>query len=219
MKKYLLMFGLFLLFASNAQAFTCYNGFELEKDAHGKEYCKRTSEASDYPNCHTADPDEDMYWDMAAQKCVRCHPFSWEYSCEVIAYYEDGTTFTSGKECHPKFLYCQSCNRKKCTSCLLGFTLQDNKCVREVACPSNCSSCSSSSTCTVCNSGYTLKNGQCVKPCPANCSECDSSGACTKCADGYELKNGACAVKAKKQIAFCPPDKTLSDDLCCCISK
>lgn len=243
MKKYLLTFGLFLLFASNAQAFTCYNGFELKKKEDGTEYCKRTSEASDYPNCHTADPDVDMYWDMATQKCVRCHPFY--YSCEVIAYYEDGTTFTSGKDCHPKFLYCQSCNRKKCTLCLLGFTLQDNKCVREVACPSNCSSCSSSSTCTVCNSGYTLKNGACekkpvcpenadcsdgnvtcysgyelkngacVKPaCSANCTACSSSTACTACDSGYSLIGGKCVAGT---VAKCPPDSSISPDGCCCV--
>ena len=214
MKKYLLMFGLFLLFASNAQAFTCYNGFELSKDAHGTEYCEYKSEFNDYPSCHTADPDVDMYWDMATQKCVRCHPFY--YSCEVRGYYEDGTTLAYGiKDCGEKFLYCQSCNRKKCTICLLGFTLQDNKCVREVVCPSNCLSCSSSSTCTACKSGYTLKNGQCVKPCPANCATCDSSGVCTKCNGGYKLKNGACEAGS---VISCPDDMTLSADGCCCVA-
>lgn len=218
MKKYLLMFGLFLLFASNAQAFTCYNGFELGKDADGRKFCSYKSRFNDYPSCHTVDPDVDMYWDMATQKCVKC--ISWDYSCEVRLYYEDGKTLTQTiKHCSEEFVGCMSCDRRKCITCMEGYTLQYGRCYPN--CPTNCSKCWTPLTCEACNDGYTLENGKCVKKvaCPANCSECDSSGACTKCADGYELKNGACAVKAKKQIAFCPPDKTLSDDLCCCISK
>ncbi len=112
-----------------------------------------------------------------------------------------------------------------CTSCYDGYELISANGGRsqycEISCPSHCSRCSSSSSCTLCDNGYTLSNGQCVEKvaCPSNCAECDSSGVCTKCDGGYVLKNGACAVKPKTQIAFCPPDKTLSDDLCCCISK
>ena len=207
MKKYLLMFGLFLLFATEAKALSCPSGqFLYIKDeaqgCDGSDACKKAEAChkcgSGCLTCHgirlwTTSTQWEKTWLVysTTDSCDSCE-IGYELKKSTTSSY-DGSTYTS--------IPYYSCERKS------------------VTCPANCSSCSSSSTCTVCNSGYTLKNGQCVKPCPANCSECDSSGACAKCADGYELKNGACAVKAKKQIAFCPPDKTLSDDLCCCISK
>lgn len=214
MKKYLLMFGLFLLFASNVQAFTCYNGFELSKDVHGREYCKYKSRFNDYPSCHTVDPDVDMYWDMATQKCVRCHP--WDYSCEVRGYYEDGTTLDYAiKHCSEEFVGCQSCDRRKCITCMEGYTLQYGRC--NPNCPANCSKCWTPLTCEACNDGYTLENGKCVKKvtCPANCATCDSSGVCTKCNGGYKLKNGACEAGS---VISCPDDMKLSADGCCCIA-
>ena len=85
----------------------------------------------------------------------------------------------------------------------------------------NCDECNGMPVCSKCKSGYVLQDGKCVEQvaCPSNCAECDSSGVCTKCDGGYVLKNGACAVKPKTQIAFCSPGKTLTDDLCCCVSK
>ena len=80
-EKILLIFGLFLLFAVQAQAFTCYDGFELDEDMYGNKLCRYKSWPNDYPICDTTDSDVDMYWDMAAQKCVACH--SWDYRCEV----------------------------------------------------------------------------------------------------------------------------------------
>ena len=95
-----------------------------------------------------------------------------------------------------------------------------------VSCSADCQKCAVENgvyKCLVCRDSYTLTDDKtsCVKQpaCPANCSECDDSGACLKCESEYVLKNGACAVKPKTQVAFCPPDKTLSADLCCCISK
>ena len=92
---------------------------------------------------------------------------------------------------------------------------------RPTYCPRYCELCDDSLKCTQCMSGYIEKNGECVEEvsCPSNCAECDSSGVCTKCDSGYVLKNGVCAVKPKTQVAFCPPDKTLTADLCCCVSK
>ena len=126
MKK-ILIFGLFLLFAAEAKAFTCYDGFELKTYPDGTKYCQRDEKAQGYFRYPACDQAGSGVW-------------------------------------------------------------------------------------------LVLHNGKCYQ-CPANCAECDDSGVCTKCESGYVLKNGACAVKPKTQIAFCPPDKTLSDDLCCCISK
>ena len=85
----------------------------------------------------------------------------------------------------------------------------------------NCDICNGTLVCSECQSGYVLQDGKCVEQvaCPSNCAECDSSGVCTKCDGGYVLKNGACAVMPETQVAFCPPDKTLTADLCCCVSK
>ena len=219
MKKFLSILCLSLTFAANAQAFTCYDGFELDTDMYGREICRYSPNnqygLTDYPICNTVDSDVDMYWDMAAQKCVACHPT--DYRCEVNAYYEDGTTLTRTKKgCGEEFYGCRTCNRKGCTECSSGYTLTTyGKCVLD--CPTNCSSCSSSSTCTACDYGYTLQNGQCVKKvaCPANCAQCDSSGSCTKCNSGYKLKNGACEAGS---VISCPDDMKLSADGCCCIA-
>ena len=189
MKKYLLMFGLFLLFASNAQALSCGPGTYLNVSTCGSGFeqcnlcpygCSTCSGVSSTDSC--------QYWDQEQGKVIKTT-----------------ATFTLGT----------------CNSCDGGFELTRHangfySCERKsITCPSNCSSCSSSSTCTACKSGYTLKNGQCVKPCPANCATCDSSGVCTKCNGGYKLKNGACEAGS---VISCPDDMRLSADGCCCIA-
>ncbi|GEM_PF-1356768 len=217
MKRFLLISGLFLLFGTNARAFTCYDGFELKEYPDGTKYCEYNGGYTNYPVCNTVGEDVDMYWDMATQKCVACND---TYStCDVKIYREDGTTEPYGKKtCTEEFgVGCNKCNKWKCLGCWGnawgGYTLIGGKCVMD--CPAHCSSCSSSSTCTQCDSGYTLKNGQCVKPCPANCSECNSSGVCTQCNSGYKLKDGACEVGS---VISCPDDMKLSADGCCCIA-
>ena len=122
-------------------------------------------------------------------------------------------------------------SRPDCTSCDDGYYLQPihadnadgvfttyNVCWPD--CPSNCSSCSDSSTCTSCDYGYTLSNGACVKkptctsgqytasdgtcqPCSnisvpnGSCLSCSSSSQCDNisCNTGY-VKKGSTCVKA-----------------------
>lgn len=205
MKKILPIFGFILLFAAEAKALSCGSGQYLRTNTCGE----GTEECVSCPG-----------------GCSSCYGVSMESTCQ---YYDPEAgvihttaTVTSGS--------CNSCNsgyelKRYTTSDIHGNSYDiyhcDRKTTDSVTCPVNCSACSSSSICTSCKSGYILQNGQCVvKPaCPSNCSECDDSGVCTKCESGYILKNGACAVKPKTQVAFCPPDKTLSADLCCCISK
>ena len=116
---------------------------------------------------------------------------------------------------------CERCfyDDRSCVYCKSGYNVAtDGSCI---VCPAHCKECDTTASCSVCYDGYALTGGKCVEKvsCPSNCAECDSSGVCVKCNNGYVLKNGACAVKPKTQIAFCPPDKTLSADLCCCVSK
>lgn len=191
MKKYGLIFCLCLLSATNVKA-----GISHPCDL---QYYDDT-----YPT----------YWDTLNNQCSGCGDGC--MSCrERRGTYSDGITPLSAPFC----LECFSGYELQSANNGAGVTHQ--WCDRKKSCPSNCSACSSSSSCTLCNNGYTLSNGQCVEKvaCPSNCAECDSSGVCVKCNNGYVLKNGACAVKPKTQIAFCPPDKTLSADLCCCISQ
>ena len=200
-----------MTFAANAQAFTCYDGFELDEDVHGRKLCRYSPNnqygLTYYPICNTVDSDVDMYWDMAARKCVACHPT--DYRCEVNAYYEDGTTLTRTKKgCGEEFLGCYACNRKKCTECISGYTLTTyGKCVLD--CPTNCSSCSSSSTCTACDYGYTLQNGQCVAK-SSTSTDSGNSGNTTDDDTGTTADTNTIAGN-------CPTGTTKSADGCCCM--
>ena len=84
-------------------------------------------------------------------------------------------------------------------------------------CPSNCSSCSSSSVCTTCDSGYYLSSGSCIS-CPSNAT-CSGTSVFT-CNSGYTKLNGACVKDTPSNtVNSCPSRMKLSDDGCCCINK
>ncbi len=243
MKRFLLISGLFLLFAANASALTCYDGFTLETDPNGVEYCRWGKTYS--PVCTNKD-DVYHYYSVKEGKCKDCPDDYTE--CWVGSYYENGAETISGRRCNLLGGWgCVACNRRVCTKCSVGvelrdgrcyepcpencsfcsssstctmcnsgYTLENGQCVEEVACPADCVKCDSSGFCTQCDSGYTLENGQCVKKaaCPANCAQCNSSGVCTKCNGGYKLKNGACEAGS---VISCPDDMKLSADGCCCM--
>ena len=85
------------------------------------------------------------------------------------------------------------------------------------SCPSNCSSCSSSSVCTTCDSGYYLSSGSCIS-CPSNAT-CTGTSVFT-CNSGYTKLNGACVKDTPSNtVNSCPSRMKLSDDGCCCINK
>lgn len=215
MKKFLPIFGLFLLFATQANAPSCGSGQYFEAGAacgENADFGLGDRCVSCPTGCQSCSPirywTTCQYWDKAKQEVIHSYTYDTTASCDACeAGYELKKYSMSSYDGNTS----QSFTGYKC----------ERKTTASATCPANCSACSSSSTCTSCKSGYVLQNGRCVvKPaCPANCAECDDSGACLKCDGGYVLKNGACAVKPKTQVAFCPPDKTLSADLCCCISK
>lgn len=112
-------------------------------------------------------------------------------------------------------------SRPDCTSCDDGDYLQlihadnadgvfttYNDCWKiRVTCPSNCSSCSDSSTCTSCNDGYTLTNGSCVMAAPS-CTDgqyADSTGKCQSCSN-ISVTNGTCSA--------CSSDGTCTNATC-----
>ena len=206
MKRFLLIFSLFLLFAAEAKALSCSSG----------QYYSAAYSCGDNSG-------------FSAERCVSCP--SGCSSCSVVRYWTTCQYWDKEKgEIHSyansTLGSCDSCNsgyelKKATTSSYDGSSYTsisyyscERKTTASVTCPANCSACSSSSVCTACKSGYTLKNGKCVKPCPANCSECDSSGFCTQCNGGDKLKNGACEAGS---VISCPDDMRLSADGCCCI--
>jgi len=69
------------------------------------------------------------------------------------------------------------------TSCSSTYYFSDSNRIC-VACPTNCSSCVSSSNCTQCLSGSSLING--------SCSPCPNSTSCNRCQDNYYLNNDQC---------------------------
>ncbi len=200
MKRFLLIFGLFLLFATQAKALSCGSGqFLYVKDeaagCDGSDACKAQE------TCH---------W--CGSGCLTCHGFRmWNTSTQWGKTWRVYATSDSCDSCEAGY----ELKKKYSTDLVSGTKYEYYGCDRKtITCPSNCSSCSSSSTCTACKSGYTLKNGQCVKPCPANCAQCNSSGSCTKCNGGYKLKNGVCEAGS---VISCPDDMKLSADGCCCM--
>ncbi len=204
MKKFLLAFYLCLLFTTDATALSCSGLAKyVAYDSEYGESCESCPTGCLSCNGNT------LYWTRRTNS---------RWDTEKYMWVDD-----------PK--YVQS-STPSCDSCLNNYKLKRGttssfdgtasssvsfyRCEREtITCPSNCSSCPSSSICTACKSGYTLKNGSCVKPCPANCAECNSSGTCTKCNSGYKLKDGTCKVGS---VISCPDDMKLSADGCCCIA-
>lgn len=118
----------------------------------------------------------------------------------------------SGIEAEEAYLF-QMVN---CHSCMPGYHLVEfvfegelvGKCERDTpVCPSNCSSCSDSSTCTSCNDGYTLTNGSCVMAAPS-CTDgqyADSTGKCQLCSN-ISVTNGTCTA--------CSSDGTCTNATC-----
>lgn len=85
-------------------------------------------------------------------------------------------------------------------TCGSGKYKKSNRCYD---CPSQCATCTSSSSCQSCRSGYYLSYSSC-KSCTSYCSSC-SSGTCTACSSGYTLSDGVCksdvVIVSNKKIA------------------
>ncbi len=139
------------------------------------------AKADSYQPCYTpALAASATYWNTLDNACNGCGEGC--TSCrESLTTYADGITPLS---------------QPFCTSCISGYelfsanggTYQDCR----KSCPSNCSSCSDSSTCTRCASGYTLSNGACVKtPTCTSGQYAGSDGSCRPCSD-ISIANGTC---------------------------
>jgi hypothetical protein len=93
---------------------------------------------------------------------------------------------------------CQQCNATGCISCIYGFYMLNSTCI---ACPSYCSSCSSSSNCTSLNYLYqqalvlvTINSTTYLAVCQQGCFTCSGSNPqyCVDCFPGSFLLNGIC---------------------------
>ena len=99
---------------------------------------------------------------------------------------EDGTYENVRGVCVACSANCQKCAVEngvyKCLVCRDSYTLTADKtsCVKQPACPSNCSECNSSGVCTKCNNGYKLKNGTC------------EAGSVIFCPDDMKLSADGC---------------------------
>lgn len=91
-----------------------------------------------------------------------------------------------------------------CNSCANGYFKQDSGCV---ACPTGCSTCTSSEECTACLPAYGLKNKLCVPCNVAGCQTCEipSGGTaleCKTCASQFYLNSENCG-KCPKNCQEC----------------
>jgi hypothetical protein len=132
------------------------------------------------------------------------------------------------------------CNANICLFCLQGFIYYQGNCIFSCPsatygnqgtcsqCPSNCLSCTDSSTCTTCAGGFKVSNSQgcipyclnttilsnsttknCNVTCYSGCSNCygPDSNQCLSCSTGF-LQNGQCTscstVTAAGLCLICP---------------
>ena len=182
MKKTLLIFGLFLLFATEAKALSCPSGqFLYIKDeaqgCDGSDACKKEE------TCH-----------KCGNGCLTCHG---------IRLWDTGTQWGKTWLIYSTIDSCDSCEigyelKKSTTGSYDGSTYTSipyYNCERKsVTCPANCSSCSSSSTCTACKSGYTLKNGACVVK-NSGSGNSGKTGTVISCPDDMRLSaDGCCCI-------------------------
>ena len=180
MKRFLLIFSLFLLFAAEAKALSCSSG----------QYYSAAYSCGDNSG-------------FSAERCVSCP--SGCSSCSGVRYwttcqYWDKEKGEIRSYTNSTLGSCDSCNsgyelKKATTSSYDGSSytsISYYRCEREttasVTCPANCSACSSS-VCTACKSGYTLKNGKCVTV------DSGKTGTVISCPDDMKLSaDGCCCV-------------------------
>ena len=195
----------------------CDDGAEFTYNNNGNNGCQckngYTATASDVNDLHPACKPCSEVAPVNHGKCASCRSsLCTAWTCDA------GYVRTAQSDG-----FCKTCSEipvenGKCTKCEAACTDDEQK---TFGSPAQTYTRCSAPKCTAfsCNAGYRSDGTACVKECPVNCAECDSDGACLKCAAGYALKYGVCAVKQKQQVAFCPSDKTLSADGCCCVSK
>ncbi|KAL4456738.1 hypothetical protein ABPG73_014764 [Tetrahymena malaccensis] len=127
------------------------------------------------------------------------------------------TTNPNQKYCRQCNNQCQTCqNSSSCTSCKVGYYLNNNTCL---SCDSSCLTCNGSgpSQCIICAQANSyisvMQNNICVsqcdlslgqyvdtsnpnqkycRQCNSSCKTCQNSTYCTSCKDGYYLNNNTC---------------------------
>ena len=103
---------------------------------------------------------------------------------------------------------CDPTNMTVCQTCVEGFTLESNGCVK---CPTGCSSCTGDQ-CSSCMANYELKmvDGKikCKEECFYGCDECDNSTTCNQCSSAMVPDgNTRCVpdLSFGSTYGFCPP--------------
>ena len=160
-------------------------------------------------------------------QCISCpeNLFLFEGSCVEKCPNATFETKNTCYHCHRSCAECFGLDANECLSCLGGTYLYTNHCINMcpvgtfgdsrgvcLACPENCTNCSSSNKCTTCSSGFFLltTNSSCVNKCPPgfatktsthtchpclpNCIKCVDPSSCQKCVDtfAYYEPNQSC---------------------------
>ncbi len=214
MKRFLLIFGLFLLFETSARAVTVVE-------------CK-------VANCKSCDA-------YKSGACYICNDGYLPYATDMIPS-EDGKGYYMEKLCAKSNIeHCQmveDAGGTNCRVCEKGYGRSDLYGKGCLPCSDeNATECSGSlyTGSTACKSGYTLgkhyamvNGGTCYKI-VEHCT--DYSGVqnspkkqCVECESGYSLQDGDCVADdagnsetAIGTVISCPDDMKLSADGCCCV--
>lgn len=101
---------------------------------------------------------------------------------------------------------CDARNISLCLSCVDGFELKSNQCIR---CPEGCATCLNNQ-CLSCAPGYKLTENSaggfsCLFKCRSPCATC-SGDFCLGCEAGYTYHNGMCHadLSCNPSCDFCP---------------
>ena len=95
---------------------------------------------------------------------------------------------------------CNRCSSNNvCSSCLLGFSLNNNKCS---VCSYPCATCNAQGGCVTCQAPYSLTaatNSTCFTCTTRNCLQCSVSNTsnCLSCASNYQLVQGSCVYSCQ----------------------
>ncbi len=89
-----------------------------------------------------------FYCNLCPSGCASCDGFGLCLSC-------NGGTYLVNGLCQSCGIACARCNGAVCGTCLFGYSLIENNCVR---CIDNCANCDANGVCVGCRDGYELRD-------------------------------------------------------------
>jgi hypothetical protein len=181
---------------------TCPEGYHADPKSKKCVQCQTNCKRCDQTGC--LECMNDFYFMEGTKSCINCR--------EPFTIIPPGVCSSCRVE---GCLQCITGKSDVCSTCQVGFTKFNDKCIRECpvnmyksgteckSCSSNCLKCDNDNTCSTCEPGYINFNKFCVKECP-NGWISNTDGVCIKCnqddCDKCDLKNLEFCHKCKEGV-------------------